>query len=275
MKSKAKAITAYTVTRFIIQAIFFLFLPALFSSAFTGVRYIAERIFEHEVVGLNHFIITLIILLSFTILFGRFFCGYACAFGSLGDWLFAFFSFVGIRIKISGRVLHLLQYGKYIVLIVILAACFTGRYSMLAKVDPWTLFSLLRAGNFNLTGQLPAAILFLLILIGMCFFERFFCQFLCPMGAILALLPVLPFTVFDREKENCIEGCSLCVRTCPAAISLGEGRSKYGDCFQCGKCSAKCPKANIRTCFGKFRGIESVPVLGKAILLFVVCYYFL
>ena len=37
----------------------------------------------------NAFLVMMIALCGFTILFGRFFCGYACAFGTLGDGMYA------------------------------------------------------------------------------------------------------------------------------------------------------------------------------------------
>ena len=50
--------------------------------------------------------------------------------------------------------------------------------------------------------------LFVLILLGMAVQPRFFCQFLCPMGAVFALLPVLPFARLHRQNDGCIPGCN-------------------------------------------------------------------
>ena len=73
------------LTRQIIQIIFFLWMPALYTSAFSGVRYVIEQIRAGKPIEQNAFLVMLIALCGFTILFGRFFCGYACAFGTLGD----------------------------------------------------------------------------------------------------------------------------------------------------------------------------------------------
>jgi polyferredoxin len=106
----------------------------------------------------------------------------------------------------------------------------------------------------------------------MVFVERFFCLFLCPMGAVFALLPLFPPLIFNRKKEACIPGCAQCTKTCPAAISLGEPHSKYGDCFQCGKCAVKCPKGNVRPGVRALEGTEIWLVALKSALLFALCY---
>ena len=58
---------------------------------------------------------------------------------------------------------------------------------------------MIRAGNFHLSGYLPGLLLLLLILAGMVFCERFFCRFLCPMGAVFNLLPILPLFAAKRQ----------------------------------------------------------------------------
>ena len=77
------------LARQIIQIIFFLWMPALYTSAFSGVRYVIEQIRAGKPIEHNAFLVMLIALCGFTILFGRFFCGYACAFGTLGDGMYA------------------------------------------------------------------------------------------------------------------------------------------------------------------------------------------
>ena len=87
------------LTRQIIQITFFLWMPALYTSAFSGVRYVIERIREGEPIEKNAFLVMLIALCGFTILFGRFFCGYVCAFGTLGDGMFALSQWVQKKVK--------------------------------------------------------------------------------------------------------------------------------------------------------------------------------
>jgi len=268
--------TAHAIARAAVQVVFFLFLPQLFSAAFGAIRSLADHIHGREVITWNPFLTLLCILLAFTILFGRFFCGYACAFGSLGDWLYAAATFLRKKAgrpprKLPDRAIAGLLYVKHLVLFAIVVACLTGLYASAAAMDPWSLFGALRAGQFSLAGKTGAALFLALIFALMCLVERGFCMFLCPMGAAFELLPMLPLTVFGRKKEACLKGCSLCVKTCPASIALGEPHAKTGDCFQCGKCSVRCPKENIRPGLRALKGTELWWTAARAAALFALC----
>lgn len=105
---------------------------------------------------------------------------------------------------------HRLQKVKYIVLTLILLSCLTGVYGKLTGTSPWDVFSMLTARRLPNSTYLVGIILLLLIMVGMCTQERFFCQFLCPMGAVFALMPILPGALFKRNREKCPPKCGLC-----------------------------------------------------------------
>ena len=85
MKKKQRKVR---LIRAAIQLIFFIAAPSLFSTAFAGVKSIFLAIGGQQSVTWNSFLDITALLLIITILFGRHFCGYACAFGSLGDALY-------------------------------------------------------------------------------------------------------------------------------------------------------------------------------------------
>lgn len=68
-----------------IQLFFFLLFPSAYTAAFAGIKYIFTQIGAGEMVSVSSFVTVLIVLCGYTIIFGRFFCGFACAFGTLGD----------------------------------------------------------------------------------------------------------------------------------------------------------------------------------------------
>lgn len=162
--------------------------------------------------------------------------------------------------------LSLLKYG---ILLLIAICCFAGVYQKARGTSPWDVFSMLHAGNFRLASYLPGILLLILILIGMFFEERFFCRFLCPMGAVFSLLPILPLFTLHRKRENCIRGCSACTRQCPSAVELPSDGSMdiSGDCFQCQKCIDTCPKGNIHCGIKELHGNEILFTLFRAVLL--------
>lgn len=193
--------------RAVIQLVFFIFYPALFSTAFAGVKSIFQAIAAHQQIAWNSFLDVTGLLLLVTILFGRHFCGYACAFGSLGDAMYELTVF--IRQKVfhkKGRhgypekAVRILQKVKYVLLAFLLLSILTGWYASLQGMSPWDVFSMLTARKLPNASYKIGIILLVLILIGMCTQERFFCQFLCPMGAVFAMMPILPSALFNRNQ---------------------------------------------------------------------------
>ncbi|MCD8149638.1 MAG: 4Fe-4S binding protein [Clostridiales bacterium] len=268
-KKKMKKIRVWI--RAVIQLLFFLFIPSAFTASFNGVKYIFTQIGDGASLEITSFVATLIVLCIYTVIFGRFFCGFACAFGSLGDALHAFYVWVCKKIKkkpikIRAGWMKKLSAVKYLVLAAIAVLCFTGYYSKTQGSSPWDVFSMLHAGNFHLSGYTVGVILLILIAVGMCLQERFFCRVLCPMGAVFSILPVLPLFSLRRDRDNCIKGCKACTMKCPADIELSPDKSPEaaGDCFQCQKCIDTCPKGNIHTGFNGVKGNEIVLTLVRA-----------
>lgn len=243
----------HSYVRAVIQIFFFIFLPAAFTTAFSGIKYIFNQLSTGKAVEFTSFVSVLLALCLFTVIFGRFFCGYACAFGSLGDGVHAAYLAICKKIGIKPFLLEqkwkeYLSYVKYMILFAIVVLCFAGVYGNLPSFSPWEVFSMLRAGNFKLGGHLLGIVLLLLILVGMAVCERFFCRFLCPMGAVFSLLPVLPIFSLKRNRENCPGKCGACEKRCPSDIELPDMDSweVNGDCFMCQKCAYTCPRENIK-----------------------------
>ena len=193
-------------------------------------------------------------LLIITILFGRHFCGYACAFGSLGDALYELTAF--IRAKCFGKKkkhgypeewVHRLQKVKYVLLTFLLLSCITGFYSKLQGMSPWDVFSMLTTGRLPKSTYIAGTVLLILIMVGMCTQERFFCQFLCPMGAVFAIMPIIPGALFKRNRPNCAQKCTLCKKRCPAHLDIDGDTAHSGECICCHACTAVCPRKNIHT----------------------------
>lgn len=271
-KKKAKQ---QRLVRAVIQLIFFISMPSAFVAGFSGVKYIFNQIGTGSVLEKNSFLLTLIGLCGFTVFGGRFFCGYVCAFGSLGD--FVYWGSGLVQTKVLKRkkqysppegMFSLAQKLKYLILVLIVILCTMGVYSSFSGISPWDIFSQLTAGRLNLNGYITGLILMILILAGMAVQERFFCQFLCPMGAVFALLPVFPVSILKRDEPNCAKGCTACQKKCPVHLRLDEDSLRSGECIRCGKCSGVCPRGNIHSFAGQLSGDELWMVVGKAVLFF-------
>lgn len=265
----------YQWLRAALQLFSFLFFSSAFTAAFAGIKYIAAQLGAGENIAWTAFMAALVGLCGFTIVFGRFFCGFACAFGSLGDAIHTFYRFLCKKckkkpIKLSEKLCEKLAPAKYLILAWVVILCYLGLSSPVKGSSPWEVFSMLHAGNFHLENHIPGLILLLLIFLGMCVQERFFCRFLCPMGAVFSLLPVLPLFSLRRNLQECRKGCSGCTRKCPSGIALPPDGSYETpeDCFQCQKCIAACPRKNIHCKIKEIRGNEIAFTLLRAGLLF-------
>ena len=183
--------------RALIQLLYFLFIPSVYTAAFAGVKYIFTQIGAGEKIALTSFVSVLLVVCIYTMIFGRFFCGFACAFGTIGDAVHALYVWICKKcrkkpVQIPDRIADKLIYLKYVILAIIVFMCYGGVYSKAQGTSPWDVFSMLHAGNFRLGGYVTGLVILLFLIVGMCLEERFFCRNFCPMVAVLSLIPVLP-----------------------------------------------------------------------------------
>lgn len=246
---RAHTMRVHRGVRWAIQIFFFLFATSTFSSAFAGIKYIFVQIGNGEPIEFSHFVMVLVALLLFTIVFGRYFCGYACAFGTLGDLVYLVFTPIRKLLHVKDKPLpdkavRVLQKVKYAILIAICAFCVLELWDYVSPYSPWTAFAGIAA--FSVDGiDAMAFVILLAIVIGMGFVERFFCQFLCPMGATFALMPVLPFSSYSRDSSRCARKCGICSKGCPVSVYPDQNDATAGECISCGKCADGCPLENI------------------------------
>ena len=76
------------VVRTLVQLLFFIMMPGAFVAGFNGVKTIFQAIGTGKPLPWNGFTMALAALCVCTVLFGRYFCGYVCAFGTLGDFVY-------------------------------------------------------------------------------------------------------------------------------------------------------------------------------------------
>ena len=235
--------------RLSIQGLFFALAPSVFATAFSGIKNVMQQVYGYETVEWSLFLTVLFALLAFTVLFGRFFCGYACAFGLLGDVVYRAVGFcfekagIARRPSLPAGAMCALRWLKYVVLAGLLLAVLVGAGPWINENSPWTSFS--RLSSLSVRGlTVASAAMLVAIIVGMAVQERFFCRFLCPLGAIFSLVPVLPFERVRRNRPTCLKGCSSCRRSCPVDVEP-KGGLLAGECVACGRCAEMCPAGNV------------------------------
>jgi len=217
-----------------------------------------------------------LILIGATLAAGRFFCAYICPLGAAIDG-FDFLLFRKVRRAVL-RTDSTLRRGKYALLIVFFAAAATGA-ALVYFMDPIALLTrfyafflyplLLTIINLLLDILRPlfqgwgwvglshlhypqpvyymAAVTLLIFgaVIGLNrLAPRFWCRYLCPLGALLSLIS--PLGVFRRRVSAECNRCMVCQKGCPMG-AIGEDPLKTGsaDCIQCRECARICPQKAI------------------------------
>ncbi|NLI54660.1 MAG: FMN-binding protein [Clostridiales bacterium] len=251
---KFKKISPLLLTRRVIQTAAFIVFPGLFISTFSAMKTIYTAVIggTFSLAANAGQVILVAAMLLITAMMGRFFCGFLCAFGSMGD----FFWLVGSRLKlrrpaISVKADRALKRLKYILLFGIVLLGWTFGVSLPSGTgNPWTVFGMYATwkGWADLTGWLSIGALLLSgIVAGSMYIERFFCRYLCPLGAVFAIVSRFRLYRIRKPMQNC-GSCQACTKRCAMGIPLyGMSTVTDSECIDCMKCVDVCPKDNVKT----------------------------
>ena len=104
---------------------------------------------------------------------------------------------------------------------------------------------LLDPGLRDLVGPLFwwKVLLLALILAGAVFIPRFFCRYMCPLGAFYSLFSRFSLVRMTADRKTCIS-CGRCREACPMGIDPVHQISG-AECILCGRCKDVCPAASI------------------------------
>ena len=229
-----------------------------------------------------------LILVGLTVLLGRFFCGWVCPLGTLNNiagslrkkrpkppgpgWfrlkyyilVFVLASSVfgvqlaGILDPIS-LTIRSFSLAIYPALSYAATSLFDGIYRLnLPGVTPASEIRLRRAEKDG--PALPAALVSAGGFIGLLFLavlglnlvqRRFWCRFLCPLGALLGLLS--RHAILRRNVSEECDSCGACVGVCQAdAVPAGKEKWRASECLVCNNCDDVCPKNAVS--FGFLKG---------------------
>ncbi|MBQ4201958.1 MAG: 4Fe-4S binding protein, partial [Bacteroidales bacterium] len=124
-----------------------------------------------------------ILLAAAVILFGKLFCAYLCPIGSIEDLLSKLrksIGFDGVEFKAGGVADKLLRALKYGLLFWIFYSTATASELLCRKFDPYYAIATGFKGELVLWMSIVAIVV---VVVGGFFIKRFFCRYLCPLGA--------------------------------------------------------------------------------------------
>ena len=162
------------------------------------------------------------------------FCGWLCPFGVLQEmagWLAEKFSISQIRI--SDRTHRILLKFKYLILISLLGLAF---YSLrlaeiFAEVEPFkTSITLLFIRSW------PFVVYSIALLFVSLFIHKFYCRYLCALGAGLAILGKFHRFEWLTRRSECGKPCQVCRHRCGINAIARNGDIDYDECIQCLEC---------------------------------------
>ena len=236
-----------------VQFLSFLLFPGLFLTVFNALRdvIVALSTGAFTFSALSGPLVTLVVVLGVTTLWGRFFCGYLCTFGAMQELL----AFAGKKLlpdlrRVPEKADKVLKYVKYGVLLGIVLFIWTLQLPVDSSLSPWGVFGALLSGNLSLMADAVPALgfgLLLAILVISLFVERAFCRYLCPLGAIFSPLSANRLFRIHRLETACT-GCQQCTRTCAMGVTVHEDLFvRSGECIDCMRCVAACHPQALRT----------------------------
>ena len=193
----------------------------------------------------------LIVLMSYVLVtffvWGRgVFCGWLCPFGALQELIANIGKFLKIKqIKIPEKYNKTSLNIKYIILLTLFITCFIAPnfLNLGSEIEP---FKTAISMKFNRAWYYVIYAI-LLLAVGL-FIERFFCRFICPLGAFMAIGGKLRiFNSFLKRRNECGSPCKLCSNECPIDAIEKNGKINMNECFYCLDCQSlyhndhKCP----------------------------------
>jgi ferredoxin-type protein NapH len=174
---------------------------------------------------------------------GRGVCGWFCPFGTLNDLL----SFRRVRIRST------FSYGKFVVLVGTLIAAWAFADTVFCKICPAA--SIEASLPYLFLGIAKVNRPFLVhmgtlagTLVGMVLIARFWCRYLCPMGAILSLFNRVSLLHLRWQPHLCSD-CGACSAVCPMGIEPHREHDDH-NCIKCGACTEACAFGSLSLHYG-------------------------
>jgi polyferredoxin len=217
-----------------------------------------------------------LLIIAITFVFGRVFCNWICPFGTLHQFVSWLFNNKTTAQRIQQNRYHPTQYLKYAILIIFLIMAALGALQI-GLLDPIVIMyraaatvispmsdSVVAAlGDPAAQGGIGQSVIDSLkfapgvesrifvgsFWVGLIFFTfvalnfwkpRFFCRFLCPLGAMLGAISQHSLFRINRIVDKCTN-CDLCLTRCEGA-SDPHTQVRKAECFSCMNCIDDCPE---------------------------------
>jgi NosR/NirI family nitrous oxide reductase transcriptional regulator len=198
-----------------------------------------QALLAHRGLGFMMFDPMTVILWGFTsvslLVWGRgTFCGWLCPFGALQEASGKLAQWIKLpQLRIRPRNDARLKLIKYPLLAMILASAWLAPAlsDRLVEFEPFK-----TAITLNFVRSWPYVAYAVALLLVSMFVYKFFCRYLCPFGAALALLGRFRVLDWIPRRAECGAPCQTCRHRCDYQAITPAGDVSYDECFQCMDC---------------------------------------
>jgi NosR/NirI family nitrous oxide reductase transcriptional regulator len=162
------------------------------------------------------------------------FCGWLCPFGALQELTNNLAQWAKVpQIRVPWGVHERLWPIKYMIFLGLfgLSLYSVGLAEQMAEVEPFKTAIILKFAR-----DWPFVIYALTLLTAGLFIERFFCRYLCPLGAALAIPGRMRMFEWLRRWPDCGSPCKRCANECPVQAIHPEGHINVNECIYCMHC---------------------------------------
>lgn len=162
------------------------------------------------------------------------YCGWLCPFGALQELLGKLAQALKFRqFHLPWGMHERLWALKYIIFLVLF---FTSLHSLvwaqrLSEIEPFKTVVILKFAR-----DWPYVVFALLMLLPCLFMERFYCRYLCPLGAALAIPARMRIFAWLKRYKQCGNPCQICAHNCMVDAIHPEGNINVSECHYCMHC---------------------------------------
>lgn len=196
------------------------------------------------------------------------FCGWLCPFGALQELTNNLAQWLKVpQIKLPFGLHERLWPVKYMIFLGLfgLSLYSVALAETYAEVEPFKTAIILKFAR-----GWPFVVFALALLGAGLFIERFYCRYLCPLGAALAIPGRIRMFEWLKRYPECGSPCQRCAKECPVQAIHPEGEINVNECIYCMHCQElyhddhRCPHLiQVRLKREKFEALSSPATRGK------------
>jgi NosR/NirI family nitrous oxide reductase transcriptional regulator len=164
------------------------------------------------------------------------YCGWLCPFGALQELLNRIAKLLRIpQVKLPWGLHERLWALKYIIFLVLFGFSLHSLSwaEPLAEIEPFKTGIILK-----FVREWPFVLFAVSLLVVGLFIERFYCRYLCALGAALAIPGRLRMFAWLRRYKECGSPCQICGNECMVQAIHHEGNINVNECLYCLNCQA-------------------------------------